>query len=308
MQNATRILAALLTLPLLLATARSQASDLPLELRSVLTADGLRWYRVAFPEGHDPSQPAPLAVLFHGGGGNAVQAAEAYGVVAEGLERGYVVAVPEGTGKFAGPPLFKFETWNGGGCCGYAQQNGIDDVAFFEALVDVLARDEGIDRGRVFATGFSNGAIMTYRIAAERPDLVRAVAPVGGSFEGPLPPTVPVPLFANFGLLDESIPFEGGVGDGVSGFAFSSQIDSVTPFLIANGGTPPPPLNLEQAVFYYAVGGPGGADTAYYLQLDGGHTWPGGQPSPIDPTTPQHTALGATELMFDFFELQSALD
>jgi len=36
----------------------------------------------------------------------------------------------------------------------------------------------GIDRQRVFAAGFSNGAAMVYRLACERPDRVAAVAPV----------------------------------------------------------------------------------------------------------------------------------
>ena len=303
MNSTRRCLLALLALPLLFGSARSQTTELPLELRVLETPDGPRWYRVAFPAGHDPSTPAPLAVLFHGGGGNAVQAAEAYGVVEEGLRRGYVVAVPEGTGPLGGPPLFVLQTWNAGACCGSAQADGVDDVGFFAALVEALTVEEGIDPERVFATGFSNGALLTYRIAAERPDLVRAVAPVGGTFEGPVRPTAPVPLLANFGLLDDNIPFAGGVGDGLSGTDFTSQVATLAPFLAANGGTVPAPIELESALLFYSPGPPEGAVTAYYLALDGGHTWPGGAPAVLDPTAPQHTALGATELMFDFFAL-----
>jgi polyhydroxybutyrate depolymerase len=46
------------------------------------------------------------------------------------------------------------------------------------ALVERLVTGYGIDRGRVFATGISNGGQLALRLALEAPDLVRAVAPV----------------------------------------------------------------------------------------------------------------------------------
>ena len=49
------------------------------------------------------------------------------------------------------------------------------------------------------------------------------------------------------------------------------------------------------------------ADTWYYRALDGGHTWPGSNGSPIDPTEPIHTDTPATPLVFDFFDLQRGL-
>jgi polyhydroxybutyrate depolymerase len=38
-----------------------------------------------------------------------------------------------------------------------------------------------VDRLRVYATGFSNGAMMTHRLGAELPDVLAAIAPVSGT-------------------------------------------------------------------------------------------------------------------------------
>jgi pimeloyl-ACP methyl ester carboxylesterase len=56
-----------------------------------------------------------------------------------------------------------------------------DDLRFLAALIDALVAELGVDRGRVFAAGFSNGASIVYRLACERPELVAAAAPVAGA-------------------------------------------------------------------------------------------------------------------------------
>ncbi|QDU65979.1 alpha/beta hydrolase family esterase [Engelhardtia mirabilis] len=288
----------------LVARARATADAPPMTLEWVLTPDGLRWYRQALPPGYDPEAgPYPVVFLFHGGGGNALQAAGAYGVIDEALARGYVAIAPEGSGALGGPPLFSLETWNAGNCCSYAQEQGIDDVAFFEAMVVKLVGSAAVDPERVYVTGMSNGAMMSYRLAAERPDLVTAAAPVAGVLGIDTPPVGPVPLFAIHGLLDENVPFWGGVGIGVSQTDYASQLDSLLPFVAVNGGAlPAGPIELDQALVFVAPGPARGADTIYYLALDGGHSWPGTAPGPASPLASVH-ATPATPLIFDFFDL-----
>lgn len=276
-----------------------------------IESGGLDRYFWVYASASAPAN-APVVVCFHGGGGSAKSAIQSYGIVEEAEARGWIAVFPEGTGPLGGPPFFKFETWNGGACCGSAQENGVDDVGFFADLLDALGDLHSIDRERVFATGMSNGAIMSYRIAVERPDLVRAIAPVAGALmtwnlDEPLPQS-PVPLLAIFGLLDENVPFDGGVGSGVSGVDFASQADSVLPFLAVNGGAfAAAPLVAGEGLLFYSephTSPEGFADTWYHLALDGGHTWPGSLGSPIDPSEPVHHDVPATPLMFDFFELQ----
>jgi polyhydroxybutyrate depolymerase len=97
-----------------------------------------------------------------------------------------------------------------------ANKLNIDDVKFLTAVVDKLAREIGIDRSRVFATGVSRGGHMAFRLALEAPERFRAVAAVSAS--------VPTPnnfkckpaargtssLLIINGTKDPLNPFEGG--------------------------------------------------------------------------------------------------
>lgn len=281
-----------------------------LTLESVQSGGLDRYFWVYEPEGL--TEDAPVVVCFHGGGGSAKSAISGYGIVEEAEARGYVAVFPEGVGPFGGPPLFFLETWNAGACCGPAQEDDVDDVGFFADMLDALEATYPIDRERVFATGMSNGAMMSYRIAVERPDLVRAIAPVAGArmtqhLDAPLP-TAPVSILAIHGLLDENVPFEGGLGVGVSGATFTSQPDSVLPFLGVNGGVlADAPMVAGQGLLYVSrstTSNVAAADTWYFLALDGGHTWPGGPGSIVLRGEPVHHDVPATPLMFDFFALQ----
>ena len=86
-----------------------------------------------------------------------------------------------------------------------------DDLRFLAALIDTLAAELGIDRKRVYAAGFSNGASMAYRLACQRPELVAAVAPVSGGMTAPVasacPRGVPVSIIAMHGTEDPLVPF-----------------------------------------------------------------------------------------------------
>lgn len=278
-----------------------------LTAHTVSSGGWVRTYRVYCPTELAGGDVAPVILCFHGGGGAAQSAIGNYGIVEEAEARGWIAVFPEGTGVLSGTGLFGLQTWNAGNCCGYAQQNDVDDVGFFEDLLMDLAQRYPVDLDQVCATGMSNGAMMTYRLACERPDLLAAVAPVAGSLESG-PPTAPIPLLTIFGLLDQNVPFAGGVGSGLSGNSFNEQVSSLAPFLDVNHARG---IQLvfedETALAWLAPGSEGGATTAYYLALDGGHTWPGSGGSPINPSDPVHTTFPATPLMFDFFEAELGL-
>lgn len=273
-------------------------------LEWVASGGALRWYHVFEPTTPTDESRRPLVVCFHGGGGNAASAFESYGIVEEARARGWVAVFPEGTGPLSGSVPFALQSWNAGDCCVFAAENDVDDVGFFADMLGQLVVEHDVDPDRVFVTGFSNGAMMSYRIAVERPDLVTAAAPVGGALVTESP-EAPVPLLAIHGLLDTRVPFDGGMGSGLAGEVFPSQFDSVVPFLTANGSCDfMAPLVFGSGMLFVAPAGSGGAETWYFLALDGGHTWPGGAGSIVNPGEPQHMDVPATPLMFDFFERQ----
>jgi polyhydroxybutyrate depolymerase len=244
-------------------------------LRSIQSGGLTRYYRVHEPVGYDPQIATPLVMAFHGGGGNAVQFANQIEMYQTANANNFLLVFPEGTGLLGGPPLFTLETWNAGNCCGWAQQHGVDDVQFVRDMVAALSAEWNVDLNHVYATGHSNGAMMSYRLGVEAADLVTAIAPNAGSLGVAPPVPTAIPLMVMHGKLDTNVPFAGGVGSGISGTDFRSQRESVLPFARANGVTS---YSLQetrgQALRYEGVGSSGSPIHYWYLQ-DGGHSWPG---------------------------------
>lgn len=238
-----------------------------------------RWYRVHTPPGFDENRPTPVVLAFHGGGGNAIQFMNQSGLNDTADKHGFVVVYPEGTGVLGGAPWFRLQTWNSGSCCGYAAENNIDDVSFTRDLLADLATRMSVEADSVFATGHSNGGMMCYRLAIEAPELVDAIAPNATCRNLNAQPQAPMPVIAFHGQLDCNVPWQGGIGCGVSGVWMRSQRDSLLPFVQINGGTPPPrgaPAERRgKALRYEAPGPQSGADVHYWWMTDHGHAWPG---------------------------------
>src|SRR5205814_1427470 len=86
-----------------------------------------------------------------------------------------------------------------------------DDTAFLAALLDDAAVRAGVDPSGVYLSGFSNGAGMAFRAAAELADRFAAVAPVAGHCWVADPrPARPLPTLYAIGTLDPLVPVRGG--------------------------------------------------------------------------------------------------
>ena len=150
-----------------------------------------------------------LVLNFHGGGGNAPAQQKYSRMDAVADKEGFIVAYPEGTGPFEG----KFETWNAGGCCGSAVRDRVDDVGFVRRVLADIERRQAYDPARVYATGLSNGAMMTYRLAAELSDRIAAIAPVAGTIAVEhLPTARSVPVMHFHSVDDPRANYAGGLG------------------------------------------------------------------------------------------------
>src|SRR5665213_2321117 len=78
------------------------------EVQSVTVAGTPRGYAVHLPNGRAPGAPAPLVLVFHGGGGNAANIARKSGMDAQADREGFIAVYPNGTGRRAN----QFLTWN----------------------------------------------------------------------------------------------------------------------------------------------------------------------------------------------------
>lgn len=166
-----------------------------------------RHYVVHVPA--NAARPPAVVLNFHGGGANAREQQRYARMDALADREGFLVVYPDGTG----PVRERFLTWNAGACCGAAAGAQVDDVAFVRGLLDDLARRIDYDRARVYATGLSNGAMMSYRLAAELSDRIAAIAPVAGSMAlARFAPARAVPVLHIHSLDDERALYGGGLG------------------------------------------------------------------------------------------------
>lgn len=152
-------------------------------------------YTVHVPETLD--EPAPLVLALHPLSGSAAQVHELSGWDELADAEGFVVVYPDGVGG----------SWNAGECCGAAVEQQVDDVAFLTAVLDQVEASLDIDAGRVYVTGFSNGAMMSYRLACETGRFA-ALAPVGGDLRVPCADPEPASVLHVHGLADTVVPFQ----------------------------------------------------------------------------------------------------
>jgi poly(3-hydroxybutyrate) depolymerase len=278
--------------------------------RTIAVGDLQRRYRVHVPTKYDAANPTPVVVVFHGGGGNPESMVRLSGMNAKSDQVGFIVVYPYGSGLNPERGL----TFNGGGCCGYAMQRKIDDVGFTRALLDDLAKVANVDTNRVFATGLSNGGIMSHYVASELSDRIAAIAPVGGPLMMDAPNAKrPVPVMHFHGTGDEFAPFKGGFGKGAAGGKgvtdFNSVDHTIQSWVKANGCKPEPevialPDKADDGMKSTRRTWSGGKDGSEVVLIEienGGHTWPGMEP-PVAMLGESTKDISANDLMWEFFQ------
>ncbi|MEZ5692104.1 MAG: alpha/beta hydrolase [Rickettsiales bacterium] len=154
--------------------------------------------------------PAPLVMIFHGGGGNSSWMKRHSKKLTKLLKKsGYMVAFMNGTGRFK---LINSNVWNARYCCGVAAKNNVDDVAYIDKAIDIIASKYSIDTGSIFLIGHSNGGMLAYRAAATMRHRVKAVVVVSTAIFSDQPrPKRPFSLFMIHAKDDEILPYNGGM-------------------------------------------------------------------------------------------------
>ena len=262
-----------------------------------LTVDGRqRTYQLYRPA--TAHAGAPLVIVLHGAVGTGRQAEQAYGWDAEADKRGFLVAYPDGVNR----------TWNAGpGCCGVAARDNVDDVAFITRLAAAVPADPH----RIYATGISNGAMLTYRLACDT-DIFAAIAPVAGTMINDCPAPKPLSIIHIHGDKDPTIPYAGGPGrrsnDGTG--RLPVKIDGPpVPALIdtwrRTDNCAPPTTSNAGPVTTSTATCPDGRAVELITIAGAGHQWPGSRPTPVAERLfhldPPSTALAATPTIWQFF-------
>jgi polyhydroxybutyrate depolymerase len=157
----------------------------------------------------DRAREYPLLIGYHGGAGSAQGYIEQSQLFAKGERAGFIVVCPEGT---ALGPMAKHRVWNSGSEYAASSHNA-DDVAFTAQLIDKVSALYSVDPKRIYATGFSNGGQMAYRVALELSARIAAIAPMsGGRLSQGRRPSRAVPVLHIHGTVDSVYPLSGGLG------------------------------------------------------------------------------------------------
>jgi polyhydroxybutyrate depolymerase len=285
--------------------------------------DGLeRTFILYVPSSYDGSVPRPLVIALHGRG---VDGEGMIVVTRKGFDRlaerdGFLVAYPDGIEL----------AWNDGRrdqeADDRAHRDNIDDVGFIAALIEMAVIDYNADPRRIYVTGISNGAILSYRLACELSHKIAAIAPVDGNipllFIADCSPARHIPVLAINNVDDPVVPFEGGEIHGHFGKEMLGRVlsvdQSIEYWVKKNGCSPVPVITEEpdrdpgdgtRVTRKEYVNEDDGTEVILYVVDGGGHTWPGGLqylPSRVIGKTSRD--IDASEVIWSFFKRQKPRD
>lgn len=262
---------------LLISTRDYRNVTLESESHTLVHDSIVREYRLYVPE--SVAESAPLLLVLHGGGGDTSSMERLTG---GGFNRladaeGFIVAYPGGYENHWNDGRQGVDAWS------TITQN-IDDVGFLDALIDHLSTAYPIDADRVYATGFSNGGMMSFRLACENPGRYAAFAPVGSlpavSFAETCQPAQPAPMLIIIGDADPLVPWDGGtvrlfrqqLGEVLSAemtFAlWRDRLGCDSPSQTSTLGT--------ATTIYRYTSCADGVELVIYVIDGAGHVWPGG--------------------------------
>ena len=248
-----------------------------------------RPFTVYIPPQYKPNKSMPVVLNFHGIGSNPAQQQIISGMDSLAKEKGFITIHPQGVGN----------SWNGGLCCSPASSPMfVNDVGFVRAMLDYVEKKLCVDKKRIFATGLSNGAYMTYRLACELSDRIAAVAPVAGLLvASSCKPKRPISVMAFHGTGDAIVPYAGypllgwnSVQSSVDHFVKHNECQTAANRIFEKDDT-----HCDQY-----DGCKDNTAVTLCTTKNGGHTWPSGFPIPGFGITTRD--IDATKEMWKFFQ------
>lgn len=267
-----------------------------------MTVDGRnRYYLLNLPPNYNESSDISLLIALHGGGGKATQMESDYLLTEKANKEKFAIVYPEGVQSDG---ILGARTWNAGTCCDYAVEQNIDDVKYISLLIDeLLKKYPKLNPKKVYATGMSNGAMMSYRLACELSNKIAAIAPVAGALVmiKPCVPSRAVPILHIHSKLDEKVPYNGGRS--TFGFLIPPIENGINTW-VKNNSCDVSAKTVSTFSSYTLTkwaNCSSNSSIEIYLTNDGGHSWPGGLHSRAAADVPS-TAINANDVIWAFFQ------
>jgi polyhydroxybutyrate depolymerase len=264
----------------------------------------LRTYYMYTPKSYNPQKAMSLVLVFHGdnGSGNSMRKVSRFNNLAE--QKGFIAVYPNALDH----------QWS---FTGHIRQK-VDDISFIAALIEHIERIRNINSHKIYATGFSQGGILTQALACRLPNKFAAFASVAGSLTARLVRSCHPPLSISMMMINGTNDFSVHYyhGDPITQkealvsipettnfwrrhdqCTSSSQFQELTRTKSHN--------HLEVKAFRYS-GCRNGSEVLQFAVVNGGHFWPGG--ASTDPELNQlNTQLGfnASRTIWSFFQRHS---
>ncbi len=248
-----------------------------------------RTFFIHVPKDYDAAdaakKPLPLLLMLHGAGGDGLQAARQTGWDDHADKEKFIVAYPDALPANPEKPVsFRLNPryWDDGSKRGQQVRGPIDDVGFLGAVIDNVEKRYPIDPTRVYLTGFSSGASMTFHaVASPLSARIAAAAIVSGHLFGADKAQIVrvAPVLLIYGTRDPLNPMEGGVAPMPwGGTSERPKVSDTVATWAKLTGCPaePVPISDENGVKRVAYGpGKNGVEFLFWT-IDGmGHHWPG---------------------------------
>lgn len=220
------------------------------------------------------SDPAPTVLNWHGLGSNGAEQAAFSGYETLAATEGFIVVHATGVAGADGRNSWELSAFD---------TPERDDLAFVDALIDLVVADWCGDSARIYSTGMSNGGLFTSELVCNRSNQIAAAASIAGTTHPPTcEPERAVPYISFHGTADSVVPFDGDEPstllppEGVD-----ALIDDTTPAefaeFAADAGCSIDPTRVDESdevVRYDYAGCDDGVPMAFYEIVGGGHTWP----------------------------------
>jgi polyhydroxybutyrate depolymerase len=259
---------------------------------------------VHLPLGYSATKRYPVVLVLHGVGADAASIARITHFNRIANQNGFIVVYPNAKdGRWTAAENDAVRNLGGfgrrqGGMGGIMEPRRdievggrpVDDMLFFNELLDQIEQEYSVDESRVYATGLSDGGIMDFRLGCELAGRIAAIAPVAATFPQSLQDSCSnwfwraVPILMINGTSDPIVPYNGRLSYNAGHFLLPAK-DSVKAWAKMDDCGMKPEKDtipakasggLETRVESYTECKDGAAAVLYSIEK-GGHTWPGGE-------------------------------
>ena len=258
------------------------------QYKEFLYGDSVRTYAVYEPSLDPNPDGYPLVIGLHGASSEGYAFIATAGLILKANAEKFIVACPNSL-------RYNFLTWWNAGGIYEDITGGTDDVGFISALIDTMIEKYNVDTTRVYVMGFSNGAAMAYRVAAElSPKIASMGVSSGQMLYEYCNPEFPVPIIHFHGLNDDKFPY---YGSSDSAQAVPSVDTTMAMWRGINNcsSIADTIFNDNDIIGRKWNSSTGLSDIILYTNPEGVHEWP----------RPANWGISATDLIWDFLKLHT---